>query len=80
MYAIEAPIAAVNEGNTINISVGNQSVKATAKVTGNDGKYVVNNLGQIRIDKAGVNTITISPVAENWQHINLRAITFKPVN
>jgi alpha-L-fucosidase len=79
-YAIEAPIAANSEGNTFTIQVGDQSVKATAKATGNDGKYEVNQLGNVVIKKAGVNTITITPVAENWQHINLRAITFKPVN
>jgi alpha-L-fucosidase len=79
-YTIEAPVAAVNEGNTFIIQVGDQSVKATAKSTGNDNKYEVNSLGQINIKNAGVNTITITPVAENWQHINLRAITFKPVN
>lgn len=80
LYSIEAPVAALGAGNSFTISVGDQSVKATAKATGNDGKYEQNNLGQIRIDKPGVNTITITPVAENWQHINLRALTFKPVN
>jgi alpha-L-fucosidase len=79
-YTIEAPVAAVNEGNTFIIKVGDQSVKATAKATGNDGKYEVNKLGNITIKNTGVNTITITPVAENWQHINLRALTFKPVN
>jgi alpha-L-fucosidase len=80
IYAVEAPIGAVSEGNSFIIKIGDQSLKATAKVSGNDGKYEVNKLGQIKIEKTGVNTITITPVAENWQHINLRAITFKPVN
>lgn len=78
-YTIEAPIAAVSEGNSFIIRAGNQSVKATAKATGNDGNYEINNLGQIKISKAGVNTITITPVAENWQHINLRTVHFDPV-
>ncbi len=79
-YTMEAPIAAVREGNAFTIQIGDQSVKATAKATGNDGRYQVNQLGQISIKKAGVNTITITPVAEGWQHVNMRAITFKPVN
>jgi alpha-L-fucosidase len=76
-YAIEAPIAALGEGNSFKITVGGQTVKASAQATGNDGKYAVNNLGQINIDRVGPTTITVTPVAENWQHINLRAISFK---
>ncbi|MDB5155345.1 MAG: hypothetical protein JWR50_52 [Mucilaginibacter sp.] len=79
-YVVEAPIGAVTEGNSFIIQVGNQSLKATAKATGNDGKYEVNRLGQIKIDKAGITNITVTPVAENWQHINMRDITFTPVN
>lgn len=79
-YAISAPIGAVSEGNSFTIQIGDQTVKATAKNTGNDGKYELNNLGEIKITKAGLNTIIITPITENWQHINLRAITFKPVN
>jgi len=78
-YEIEAPVAAVNEGNSFTIKVGDQSIHTTAKSTGNDGKYEVNRLGYININKAGIITITITPVAENWQHINLRAITFSPL-
>jgi len=76
-YAIEAPIAAVGEGNSFKITIGGQTVKASAQATGNDGKYAINNLGQINIDRVGPTTITVTPVAENWQHINLRAISFK---
>ncbi|HWZ35384.1 MAG TPA: alpha-L-fucosidase, partial [Mucilaginibacter sp.] len=76
-YAVEAPIAALGEGNSFKITIGDQIVKATARSTGNDGKYVINNLGQINIDRVGVTTITVTPIAENWQHINLRAISFK---
>jgi len=79
-YSISAPIGAVSEGNSFTIQVGDQSVKETAKATGNDGKYEVNSLGQIKIDKVGLTTITVTPVAQNWQHINLRDITFTPVN
>jgi alpha-L-fucosidase len=79
-YTIEAPIAAAREGNAFTIQVGDQLVKAAAKSTGNDDRYQVNQLGQINIATPGVHTITITPVAEGWQHINLRAITFKPVN
>lgn len=75
-YTIKAPVAAVAEGNAFNINVGGQTVKAVAKATGNDGKYLINNLGYVNIDRAGITTITITPVAENWQHINLRAIHF----
>ncbi|WP_214072380.1 alpha-L-fucosidase [Mucilaginibacter sp. dw_454] len=78
-YNVEAPIGAVGDGNKFTIKVGNQILEATAKATGNDGKYVVNKLGQIKIDKAGLTTITVTPIAENWEHINMRAITFKPV-
>ncbi|MFD2145366.1 alpha-L-fucosidase [Mucilaginibacter antarcticus] len=80
IYTIEAPVAAVSEGNAFTIQIGDEALKATAKATGNDGRYQVNQLGQINIKKAGVNTITITPVADGWQHINMRALTFKPVN
>ncbi|MCC8426438.1 alpha-L-fucosidase [Mucilaginibacter sp. UR6-11] len=84
LYTVEAPVAAINEGNVINIAVDTHPMKViittTVKATGSDGKYENNNFGKVNINKAGIATITVTPSAQNWQHINLRAITFKPVN
>jgi alpha-L-fucosidase len=82
-YAIEANLAVADDGNAININSGDQSVKADIKATGMTGKnlnYQKQSLGEIKINKAGVNLVSITPVAQNWKYINLRTITLKPVN
>jgi alpha-L-fucosidase len=79
-YTMEAPASAPGDNNVISITIGDQTVKAPIKGTGGGTRYVKNGLGEIKITKAGVNTITITGVPEGWQYINLRAITFKPVN
>jgi alpha-L-fucosidase len=79
-YSMEADASAPNESNVINIAVGDQSVKAPVKGTGGGNRYVSNKLGEIKISKAGLTTITVTAVPEGWNYVNLRAITFKPVN
>jgi alpha-L-fucosidase len=79
IYTMEAPASALNEGNIIKITIGDQTVQAPIKGTGSGNKYVKNSLGEIKISKAGLNTITITGTPDNWQYINLRAITFKPL-
>jgi alpha-L-fucosidase len=79
-YTMEAPASAPGDNNVVSITIGDQTVKAPIKGTGSGTRYVKNSLGEIKITKAGVNTITITGVPEGWQYINLRALTFKPVN
>jgi alpha-L-fucosidase len=79
-YTMEAPASAPGDNNVISITIGDQTVKAPIKGTGSGTRYVKNSLGEIKITKAGVNTITVTGVPEGWQYVNLRAITFKPVN
>ncbi|WP_246104143.1 alpha-L-fucosidase [Mucilaginibacter corticis] len=75
-YAVAAPVAAASEGNKIFIQVGNQTLTGNILNTGSDGHYTLHGFGFIKIDKPGINTITVTPVAENWQHINLREVHF----
>jgi alpha-L-fucosidase len=82
-YAIEANVSAHDDGNMINVALGDQTVKTEIKATGMTGKnmnYVKTNLGEIKLTKAGVNTITIAPDAQSWKSINLRNVILRPVN
>jgi alpha-L-fucosidase len=82
-YAIEANVGSPEDTNAVTISSGDQSVKANIKSTGMTGKnvnYQKVSLGEIKLDKKGITTLTITPVAQGWKYINLRSITLKPVN
>jgi len=79
-YTMEAAASALKDDQAINITIGDQTVTTSIKGTTSMTKYNKMSLGEIKITKAGVNTITITAVPTNWQYINLRAITFKPVN
>lgn len=79
-YTMEAAASALKDDQAINITIGDQTVTAQIKGTASMTKYNKISLGEIKITKAGVNTITVTAVPTNWQYINLRAITFKPVN
>ncbi len=82
-YSIEVNLAATDDTNAITVSSGDQSVKADIKGTGMTGRninYQKVTLGEIKISKSGVNTISINPVAQNWKSINLRNVVLKPVN
>ena len=82
-YAVEANVFTATDGNAIAVSSGDQSVKTAIKATGMTGRnmnYVKMSLGEIKISKAGVSSISLTPVAEGWKSINVRNITLKPVN
>ncbi|MDB5003285.1 MAG: hypothetical protein JWQ34_1510 [Mucilaginibacter sp.] len=79
-YTMEAAASALKDDQAINITIGDQTVTAAIKGTTSMTKYNKISLSEIKITKAGVNTITVTAVPTNWQYINLRAITFKPVN
>ncbi len=83
IYAVEANVFTATDANAITVSSGDQSVKTAIKATGMTGRnmnYVKTSLGEIKITKAGVSSISITPIAEGWKSINVRNITLKPVN
>lgn len=79
-YNIEVWAATVQDGNTINVNIGSETLKAAIKNTGKNNTYEKVSLGEIKINKTGVNTVSINPDAPNWNYINLRNVTLKPVN
>jgi len=76
-FAVMAEIAAQGSGDFV-IRVGDVYIKGTAPNTGSYTKFVAVKLGTMDIP-AGRQTLTVRPVAQGWQPLNLKAIRLTPV-
>jgi alpha-L-fucosidase len=77
-FTVSAEIAALGSGS-FQVVLGDQTVKSTAPTTGDYGRFQVVDLGELRIDAAGVSVLAVKPVPEGWQPLNLKSITLRPV-
>ena len=76
-FEVSAEIASEGSGSFV-VSCGSQSVQGKAPNTSDYGKFRSMKLGTLEISAPGHITISIKPVAEGWQPINLKAIRLKP--
>ena len=67
-YKVEALIKA-NDSCKLNVKIGNKNVESEIEAT-ND-KFEVISLGEIEISETGNQTISVNPVRENWNAIEL---------
>jgi alpha-L-fucosidase len=72
-----AEVAALGSG-TFEVAAGSSKLTAKAPVTGNYGKFVELRLGTIEIPQAGKVSLSVKPVREGWQPVNLRSIRLRP--
>ena len=79
-FTLVADIAALGAGK-FDISVGDQTLQGTAPVTGDYTTFQPLTLpGTLNIGQAGLTTLTVRPVADGWQPMNLRSLRLLPVN
>lgn len=76
-FAVTAEIAAQGSGTFV-IRAGETFVRGTAPSTGSYTKFTTVNLGTIDL-AAGKTSLSVRPVAEGWQPMNLKAIRLTPV-
>jgi alpha-L-fucosidase len=77
-FHVSAEIAAQGSGAFV-IRSGDSFVKGTAPNTGSYTKFTHIELGTIELPGAGRTTLTVKPVAQAWQPMNLKSIYLTPV-
>ncbi len=77
-FQVAAEIASLGTGK-FEIVTGDQKISGTAPNTGDYTKFRSINLpGVLEISAPGKISISVKPVAEGWQPINLKLLTLKP--
>ncbi|MBN1851712.1 MAG: alpha-L-fucosidase [Pirellulales bacterium] len=75
---VEVEIGTPHSGSQFRVIAGNQTTTVTAPSTGDYDQYTVVPVGQITLDQTGLVKLSVIPVRENWQAINLRKVILKP--
>ena len=78
-FKLTAEIAAEAAGK-FEVSVGEQKISGASLATKDFAKFKRINLkGQLELLQPGRVTLTVKPVADGWQPMNLRSLTLVPV-
>src|SRR5215471_185202 len=64
---------------SLTIALGDQKVKAAVSPTGDFGKFKTATVGVLEIASKGEIKLTVKPVKQGWNPINLKSVTLKPV-
>ena len=78
-FDIIASVATPAESSKFELAAGDQRLVAEVSSTGNYQTFKAVRLGTIELKQAGACELSIKPVRNQWQAINLRSITLKPV-
>lgn len=70
-YKVEALIKA-NETCKLNVKTGYNTIES--KIQSTNDKFEIISLGEIEITKTGDQTISVNPVRENWNAIELMCV------
>ncbi len=76
-FEVSAIIAAPGSGS-FEIAVGGKSFRASGPVTASYLDFQPVKLGTIEITAAGKTTLSVRPIADGWQPMNLKSIQLKP--
>jgi alpha-L-fucosidase len=77
-YEINAIIAAPASGS-FDISVNGKTIRAVSPVTASYMDFKPVRLGTIEIASTGATKLSVRPIAEAWQPMNLKQIQLKPI-
>lgn len=78
-YALSAEMAGY-ANSKVTVSMGSQKLEVITPATGSYSTYRRVEMGVIEISAAGKVTISVRPVANGWQPVNLRAIKLVPAD
>ena len=71
--------AAGPSGSGFVLKLGEQEIEATLPATGGFNSFQTVELGVIQIPKVGDATASVTPIAGQWNAINLRRIVLLPI-
>jgi hypothetical protein len=78
-FDVMATIATPAESSKFEVAVGEQKLSAQVSKTGDYETFKTVKLGDVRLEK-GTHELSIKPVRNQWQAINLRSVVLKPAN
>lgn len=78
-FEVTASIAAQGSG-AFEIGIGKKTLQGKAPVTGEYQKFETVKLGTIEIPRRGKTTLSVRPVVDGWQPLNLQLIELKPIS
>jgi Alpha-L-fucosidase len=76
-FEVIAEVAAP-EAASLEISIGDQKLKAEATVTGDYAKFKTVKLGRLEIKSTGKTTLALHALQEGWHPLNVKSIQLKP--
>jgi len=76
-FDVTADMAA-EDASSLELSVGENKLRASATATGGYSKYKTVKLGTLEIASAGVTTLALHPVKEDWHPVNVRSLRLAP--
>jgi alpha-L-fucosidase len=78
-FELTAEIAAPGSAS-LQVALGNQRVRGDAPVTGDYGKFERVKFGTMEIQSTGKVVISVRPVPEGWNAVNLKSLRLRPVS
>ena len=76
-FTVTAEVAA-QEPASFTVALGSQKLKASSKATGGYTRFETIPIGTIELTETGKTTLSVRPVKDGWQPLNLRSVRFKP--
>ncbi len=72
-YKIEALI---KSDSTAKLNIGMDDKNLATEIPGTDDKFEIVNLGEVEISKPGDQVVSLNPVQENWENVELKYVEF----
>ncbi|HEX2477194.1 MAG TPA: alpha-L-fucosidase [Lacipirellulaceae bacterium] len=79
-FDVVAETAAANNGNELNIKLGDKQLKLQVPNTGDLAAYKETSAGRVTLSKPGVYELDVRPLEQGWKEVNLRSIKLVPVD
>jgi alpha-L-fucosidase len=76
-FNVTADVAGL-DATSFDLTSGESRLRATANPTGSYDRFRTAKLGAIEISAAGVQTLAVHPVKEDWHPINVRSLRLTP--
>lgn len=78
-YNATIEVAVPGDHVSVNVAIGDRQIPVELPKTGDYGKYKKASIGPFSLERPGIFTIQVKPVAKGWRPINLRSIVLEPV-
>jgi alpha-L-fucosidase len=78
-FAVTAETASLEKSAFV-VSVGGKSHNVKVAPSGSYGKFQPLEIGTFTLKKSGEHTLTVKPVRKGWRPVNLKSVTFTPVD